>query len=64
MATITNAKYLKMTDEALGIVDKKIGIQCVYDSKNMSITINPKSERYQEIMRQVDVGTLTIADAD
>jgi hypothetical protein len=30
----------------------------------MSITINPTSERYKEIMRQVDAGTLTIADAD
>jgi hypothetical protein len=64
MATITNAKYLKMTDEPLGIVDKKIAVQCVYDGVNMSITINPTSERYQEIMRQVDAGTLTIADAD
>ena len=64
MATIENAKYLKMTDEPLGIVDKKIAIQCVYNGKNMSITINPRSHRYQEIMRQVDAGTLTIADAD
>ena len=30
----------------------------------MSITKNPRSERYKEIMRQVDAGTLTIADAD
>jgi hypothetical protein len=64
MVTITNAKYLKMTDEPLGIVDKKIAIQCVYGGRNMSITINPRSERYLEIMRQVDAGTLTIADAD
>ena len=53
-----------MTDEPLGIVDKKIAIQCVYGGRNMSITINPRSERYLEIMRQVDAGTLTIADAD
>jgi len=64
MVTITNAKYLKMTDEPLGIVDKTIGIQCVYDGRNMTITINPRSKRYQEIMRQVDAKTLTIADAD
>ena len=64
MIEITNAKYLKMTDEALGIVDKKIAIQCVYDGKNMSITINPRSERYKEIMRQVEAGTLTIQDAE
>ncbi len=64
MATIKNAKYIKMTDEALGVVDKNIAIQCVYGGRNMSITINPRSERYKEIMRQVDAGTLTIADAD
>ena len=64
MATITNAKYIKMTDEALGIVDQNIAVQCVYDGRNMSITINPRSERYQEILRQVEAGTLTIADAD
>ena len=64
MTTITNAKYIKMTDEALGIVDQNIAVQCVYDGRNMSITINPRSERYQEILRQVEAGTLTIADAD
>ena len=64
MAIITNAKYIKMTDEALGIVDQNIAVQCVYDGRNMSITINPRSERYKEIMRQVDAGTLTIAPAD
>ena len=64
MATITNAKYIKMTDEALGIVDQNIAVQCVYEGVNMSISINPKSHRYQEIMRQVEAGTLTIAPAD
>lgn len=64
MIEITNAKYIKMTDEIMGVVDKNIAIQCVYGGRNMSITINPRSERYKEIMRQVDAGTLTIADAD
>ena len=64
MATITNAKYLKITDEALGIVNQNIAIQCIYDGVNMSITINPKSKRYQEILRQVDAGELTIQDAE
>jgi hypothetical protein len=64
MATITNAKYIKITDEALGIVDQNTAVQCVYNGRNMSITINPKSHRYQEIMRQVEAGTLTIADAE
>ena len=61
---ITNAKYIKITDEALGIVDQNTAVQCVYNGRNMSITINPKSHRYQEIMRQVEAGTLTIADAE
>ena len=64
MTTITNAKYIKMTDEALGIVDQNIAIQCIYNGVNMSITINPRSERYKEILRQVEAGTLTIAEAE
>ena len=64
MATITNAKYIKMTDEALGIVNQNIAIQCIYDGVNMSITINPRSERYKEILRQVDAGELTIQDPE
>jgi hypothetical protein len=62
--TIQNARYIKMTDEALGIVDQNIAIQCVYHGRNMTITINPRSERYKEIMRQVDAGELTIQDAE
>ena len=61
---ITNAKYIVMNDETIGITNKKVGIQCVYNGRNMTITINPRSERYQEIMRQVEAGTLTIAEAD
>ena len=52
-----------MVDEQAGI-DRNIGVQCVYGGRNMTITINPSSERYQEIMRQVDAGTLTIAEAE
>ena len=63
MVTITNAKYVRMVDEQAGI-DRNAGVQCVYDGRNMTITINPRSKRYQEILRQVDAGTLTIADAD
>ena len=63
MVTITNAKYVRMVDEQAGI-DRNIGVQCVYGGRNMTITINPRSERYQEIMRQVDAGTLTIAEAE
>jgi len=63
MITITNAKYVKVVDEQADI-DRNVGVQCVYDGRNMTITINPRSERYQEILRQVDAGTLTIADAE
>ena len=59
VAIIENPKYVKD-----GLTDTNLGIQCVYNGQPCTITINPRSERYQEIMRQVDVGTLTIADAD
>ena len=58
-ATIENPKYIKDS-----LTDNNLGIQCVYNGQPCTITINNKSKRYLEIMRQVDAGTLTIADAD
>lgn len=61
---ITNAKYIVLNDEAMGIVNKKIGVQCVYNGRNMTISMKQGNYRYQEILRQVEAGTLTIAEAD
>ena len=34
------------------------------DGKELSVPIDPANRHYAEIMRQVDEGTLTIADAE
>jgi len=61
---VTNAKYYKAL-----LVDgtkstKNTEIQCVIDGVNSVVPISTNNDDYNEIMRQVDAGTLTIADAD
>ena len=34
------------------------------DGQEMSVPLDPANRHYAEIMRQVDAGTLTIADAE
>ena len=56
---ITNAKYVNdaYTDE----VDH---IEAIIDGVKWSIPLDAANRFYAEIMRQVDAGTLTIADAE
>jgi len=57
--TITNAKYI--TDNQTntnGSISATIGGQA------WSVPLDPDNRHYAEILRQVDAGTLTIADAD
>ena len=57
---ITSAKYGKLdswkTDNTCIII--------VVDEKKLSVPIAPGNRHYDEIMRQVAAGDLTIADAD
>jgi len=39
-------------------------LKCVIDEINMWVPIDPANRHYEEIMRQVAAGTLTIQDAD
>lgn len=39
-------------------------ITCTIDGVEMSVPLSPDNFHYAEIMRQVDAGTLTIAEAD
>ena len=55
--TITTAKYIEMN----GV---KGSIQATIDGIQMSVPLDPANRHYAEIMRQVEAGTLTIADAD
>ena len=41
-----------------------IGIQATIDGTEMSVPLDPANRHYAEIMRQVEAGELTIAEAD
>ena len=56
---IKNAKYLK------DIVDNKtMAVNAEIDGENLTVPLDPNNRHYAEILKQVDAGTLTIADAD
>ena len=54
---ITSAKYVA-TD---GVNHT---LECVIDGNTCAVPLDPANRHYAEIMRQVDAGELTIADAD
>jgi len=55
---ITSAQYTKDMNE------NQNGIKAEVDNTVVFIPLDPANRHYAEIMRQVDAGTLTIADAD
>ena len=57
--TITSAQYVN--DVIKGTVN---GIQATIDGKVLRVPLAAGNRHYDEIMRQVNAGTLTIADAD
>ena len=57
---ITNAQYIKDTVFS----NENRCINCTIDGKHHSVPLKVGNRHYDEIMRQVDAGTLTIADAD
>lgn len=54
---ITQAQYLR-------IQENNAAIKVTIDDKEMFVPIDPNNSDYAEIMRQVNEGTLTIADAE
>jgi len=54
---ITSAQYQ-------AIDGTNVCIKAVIDDKEWSVPLDPANRHYAEIMRQVDAGELTIADAD
>jgi len=58
---ITSAQY--QTDPTSSDSDN-ISISVVIDGVTVSVPIDSSNRHYAEIMRQVEAGTLTIADAD
>ena len=55
---ITNAQYYQNES------NENVAINCIIDGENCSVPLAVGNRHYDEIMRQVDAGTLTIADAD
>ena len=56
---IINAKYMK--DIA---TDETVGIAATIDGQDVTVPIDPDNRHYDEIQRQVEAGTMTIADAE
>jgi len=55
--SITSAKY--NADEGTNV-----SIKATIDGVEMSVPLDPANRHYAEILRQVEAGTLTIADAE
>ena len=56
--TITNATYVKDTNDTIQCINAEI------DGVLVSIPMDEGNRHYDEIMRQVEAGTLTIADEE
>ena len=56
---ITNAKYMEHVAS-----NETIGIAATIDGQDVTVPIDPDNRHYAEIMKQVEAGDLTIADAD
>ena len=54
---ITSAQYITNNDS-------NVGVNAVIDGMTMSVPLDPANRHYDEILRQVAAGELTIADAD
>jgi len=60
---ITSAKYLKIADDVGNVTDNQ-AIIAVINGVTMTVPLSDQNYHYEEIMRQVDAGDLTIADAE
>ena len=55
---ITSAQYYNNND------GNQCGVKATIDGTEMYVPLDPANRHYAEILRQVDAGTLTIAEAD
>jgi len=55
---ITSAQYNADMD------GNNSSVQATIDGQEMSVPLDPTNRHYAEILKQVEAGTLTIADAD
>jgi len=54
---ITDAQYQEHPERGV------ISVQATIDGQEMSVPLDPANRHYAEILKQVEAGTLTIADA-
>ena len=57
--SITSAQYVNCSNRNIAI-----NIKAVVDGETLFVPVTAGNRHYDEIMRQVEAGTLTIADAD
>ena len=55
---ITSAQY------NVGMDGNNTSVQATIDGQEMSVPLDPANRHYAEILKQVEAGTLTIADAE
>jgi len=68
---ISSAQYVKqqetqvINDENVYVsVGDNFAVDVVIDGETLRVPLDPANRHYAEIMRQVDAGTLTIAEAE
>ena len=59
-----NEMNIESAQYAVDIGGNNSGITAVIDGITMSVPLDPANRHYAEILRQVEAGTLTIADAE
>jgi len=55
---ITSAQYIEDMD------GNNASIKATIDGQELSVPLDPANRHYAEIMRQVEAGTLVVAEAD
>ena len=60
---IASAQYVAMATDGINI-NPQASIKTIIDNEEMFVPIDNGNVHFAEIMRQVEAGTLTIADAD
>ena len=61
---ITSAQYIQASLTPDGSDFYNLSILAVIDGIEVGVPLDPANRHYAEIMRQVEAGTLTIAEAD
>jgi hypothetical protein len=57
-AVITSARY------CVDLLGNNSGVVCVFNGQSLIVPLEPSNSDYAEIMRQVEAGTLVIAEAE